>query len=288
MLNERNTRQYLKESEFEDLFTQELGWDHHTQLLSITVDETAYQLTAIAQKRGMIVFECPATGTDGRIPNKVTRRKIKKQVTKFVHENFIIYTDAEKTTQIWLWVKQKKGKPDAYFEHHYHKRQSGESLIQKLRTIFFDFGEEDQVDIVEVTKRVQAAFYAEKVTKKFYDRFKKEHDAFLKFLNGIPDEEMQKWYVSVMLNRLMFIYFIQKKSFLDDDPNYLQTKLRASQENGTNRYYKEFLCPLFFEGFAKPEAERNSQTHRLLGKIPYLNGGIFQRHQLETLPRRKH
>ena len=283
MLNEQKTHQYLKESEFENLFIEELGWDHHTQTLNITIDETEYQLTAIAEKRGLVVFECPATGTDGRIPNKVIRRKIKKQVTKSVHENFVIYTDAEKTTQIWLWVKRKQGKPDAYFEHHYHKGQSGESLIQKLRTILFSFEEEDQIDIVEVTKRVQAAVYAEKVTKKFYDRFKKEHDAFLKFLNGIPDEEMQKWYVSVMLNRLMFIYFIQKKNFLNNDIDYLRNKLTESQTKGTNRYYKEFLCPLFFEGFAKPEAERSREMKQLLGKIPYLNGGIFQQHQLETL-----
>ena len=282
MLSHQETRQYLKESDFEPFFNK-FGWDNHTQTVNVRVDETEYTLTAIAHKRGMIVFECPATGTDGRIPNKVTRRKIKKQVTKSVHENFIIYTDAEKTTQIWLWVKRKQGKPDAYFEHHYHKGQSGESLIQKLRPILFGFGEEDQIDIVEVAKRVQAAFYAEKVTKKFYDRFKKEHDAFLKFLNGIPDEEMQKWYVSVMLNRLMFIYFIQKKEFLNGDPDYLRTKLTESQANGTNRYYKEFLCPLFFAGFAKPEVERNREVKRLLGKIPYLNGGIFQKHQLETL-----
>ena len=49
--------------------------------------------------------------------------------------------------------------------------------------------------------------------------------AFLKFLKGVPDEEMQKWYVSVMLNRLMFIYFIQKKNFLDNNENYLHAKL---------------------------------------------------------------
>ena len=94
---------------------------------------------------------------------------------------------------------------------------------------------------------------------------------------------MQKWYVSVMLNRLMFIYFIQKKSFLDNNPDYLRTKLTESQANGTNRYYKDFLCPLFFEGFAKPENERSREMKRLLGKIPYLNGGIFQKHQLEIL-----
>ena len=282
MLNERETRQYLKESDFEPLFIEELGWDYHTQTLPVTVDETDYQLTAIAEKRGMVVFECPAA--DGRIPDYATRRKIQKQVAKSVHEHFIIYTDAEKTTDIWQWVKREQGKPDACREHRYNRdEQSGASLIQKLQNIAFTFEEEEQLTLFEVTGRVGAAFYAERVTKKFYDHFKKEHDAFLKFLNGIPDEEMQRWYVSVMLNRLMFIYFIQKKGFLDNNEDYLHTKLTESQAKGTNRYYKEFLCPLFFEGFAKPEEERSREMKQLLGKIPYLNGGIFQKHQLETL-----
>ena len=284
MLNERNTRQYLKEAEFENLFIEELGWDRYTQTLPVTVDETEYHLTAIAEKRGMVVFECPAIGNDGHIPDYATRRKIQKQVAKSAHEHFIIYTDADKTTDIYQWVKREQGKPDACREHRYNrKEQSGESLIQKLQAIAFTFEEEEQLTLFEVTGRVGTAFYAERVTKKFYDRFKKEHDTFLKFLNGIPDEEMQKWYVSVMLNRLMFIYFIQKKNFLDSDQNYLSTKLTESQANATNAYYKEFLCPLFFEGFAKPEDDRSREIKQLLGKIPYLNGGIFQKHQLETL-----
>ena len=283
MLNLRETRQYLKESEFENLFTQELGWDYHTQTLNITVDETEYELTAIAEKRGMVVFECAATETEG-IPDYATRRKIQKQVAKSVHEHFIIYTDAEKTTQIWQWVKHEQGKPHACREHRYNRNeQSGDSLIEKLQTIAFSFAEEEDITIVDVTGRVRAGFDVEKVTKRFYDHFKREHTAFLKFLNGIPDEEMQRWYASVMLNRLMFIYFIQKKGFLDNNIDYLRTKLTESQAKGTNQYYKEFLCPLFFEGFAKPEAERSSEAKRLLGKIPYLNGGIFQKHQIETL-----
>ena len=283
MLNVRETHQYLKDSDFETLFN-ELGWDNHTQTLSVTVDETEYQLTAIAQKRGMVVFECVATGADEHIPDYAARRKIQKQVAKSLHEHFIIYTDAEKTTQIWQWVKREQGKPDACREHRYNSNeQSGESLIQKLRTIAFSFQEEEGITITDVTGRVRASFDVERVTKRFYDHFKKEHTAFLKFLNGIPDEDMQRWYASVMLNRLMFIYFIQKKGFLNNDVDYLHNKLTESKGKGSNRYYKEFLCPLFFEGFAKPEAERSSEMRRLLGKIPYLNGGIFQKHQIETL-----
>ena len=282
-INLRETRQYLRESEFEDLFIDELGWDNHTDTLHVTVDETDYALTAIAEKRGMVVFECPTPEVDGSLPDYATRRKIQKQVAKSSHENFIIYTNAEKTTQIWQWVKRQQGKPDACREHRYDSRQSGDSLIQKLQTIAFSLDEEEELTLFGVTERVGTAFYAERVTKKFYDRFKKEHDAFLKFLKGIPDEDMQKWYVSVMLNRLMFIYFIQKKGFLNDDINYLRTKLTETQQSGSNQYYKEFLCPLFFEGFAKPEDQRTHEMKRLLGKIPYLNGGIFQKHQLETL-----
>ena len=283
-INIQETRQYLREFDFENLLTQQLGWDYHTQTLSIIIDETEYTLTAIAEKRGMVVFECAVTENDANLPDYATRRKIQKQVARSAHEHFIIYTDADKNTQIWQWVKREQGKPDACREHRYDSNeQSGESLIQKLRTITFTFQEEEELTLPDVTGRVATAFYAERVTKKFYDRFKKEHDAFLKFLDGVPDEEMQKWYASVMLNRLMFIYFIQKKGFLNNDENYLRTKLTNSQSRDTNQYYKEFLCPLFFEGFAKPEAERSREMKRLLGKIPYLNGGIFQKHQIETL-----
>ena len=252
-INLRETRQYLRESEFETLFIEELGWDYHTQTLNVIVDETEYELTAIAEKRGMVIFHCLATD-EGHIPERKTREKIQRQVAKSSHENLVVYTDAEKTTHIWQWAGREHGRPITRREYHYDHKQSNELLIQKLRAIVFTFQEEPRLTLPDVTGRVRASFDVEKVTKRFYDHFKREHSAFLKFLKGIPDEEMQRWYVSVMLNRLMFIYFIQKKGFLDNDENYLHTKLTESQTKGANRYYKDFLCPLFFEGFANPKA----------------------------------
>ena len=279
MLNAQETSQYLKQFKFRSLFNK-LGWDTCTRNLNVQVDEIEYTLTAIAEKRYMVVFECSTNITDGGIPDDATCSKIQRQVKKYYHENFVIYTDTSKTTQYWRWVEPKQGKPR---RHTYRITQSGESLIQKLRAITFTLEDEEELTITDVTKRVQASFDVETVTNKFYKHFKDEHEAFLKFLGAIPDEEMQRWYASVILSRLMFIYFIQKKNFLDNDVNYLRSKLRQSKANGCDQYYSEFLCPLFFEGFAKPEAERSRQVHRLLGKIPYLNGGIFQKHQLEIL-----
>ena len=278
--NVNQTRNYLQESEFEPLFVEELGWEYHTQSLIVTVDDTEYALAAIAEKRGMVVFRC--TATDGKpMPNYATRRAIQRQVAKSVHEHVIIYTDAAKTTQVWQWVRREQGRPEACREHRYHHEQAGDALLQKLQTLAFSLAEEEGVSIVDVTGRVRAAFDVTPVTKRFYERFKKEHEAFLQFLNGIPDIETQESYVSVMLNRLMFIYFIQKKGFLNGDTDYLRTNLNRSQTEGTDRFYQKFLCPLFFQGFAKPKPERTAAINQRLGEVPYLNGGIFQLHHIE-------
>ena len=128
----------LKDSTLKTLFTQLLGWNYHTQTLTVTVGETEYQLTAIADKRGMVVLECPVPETDGLIRDYAARCKIQRQVTRSIHEHFIIYTDAEKTMQIWQCVKRERGKPIACTEHRYYRnKQSGESLIQKLQSIVF-------------------------------------------------------------------------------------------------------------------------------------------------------
>jgi hypothetical protein len=281
-LNLEITRTLLHGFDFNTLFIEELGWDRYKAELDVSVDGQNFLLNAFSEKRGMVVFLCEPSG-DGAIPDYSIRRKIERQVTKSHHEHLIIYLDADRSKQIWQWVKRKPGKPAACREHTYYAYQPGDSLIQKINNLAFSLEEEEQLTIFEVGKRTKKAFDVEKVTKRFYDRFKTEHGKFLKFLKGIPEEKFQRWYVSVMLNRLMFIYFIQKKGFLDDDNNYLLSRLNKSKQRGKNSYYKKFLCPLFFEGFAKKEEDRKPETNKLLGKVPYLDGGLFQEHQVEKL-----
>ena len=67
---------------------------------------------------------------------------------------------------------------------------------------------------------------------RFYTLFKAEHDAFLGFITGLARRPDIEWYASVMLNRLMFVYFIQKKGFLDGDRDYLRNRLRHLQRQG--------------------------------------------------------
>ncbi len=281
-LDRSRARQWLKEFDFKNLFIEGLGWDRISSSLQVSVNGQTFTLAAIANKRGMIAYLC-SPAPEGRVPDYSTRRKIEMQVSRSVREHLIIYTDANQTTQLWQWVKREAGKPLASREHTFQRNQMGDSLVQKLDAIAFSITEEELLTLVDVTISVRAGFDVERVTKRFYDRFKTEHDSFLKFLDGIPDKELERWYVSVMLNRLMFIYFVQKKSFLDNDTNYLRNRLAESKKRGKDRFYRDFLASLFFEGFAEKKHERSRETNALLGNVPYLDGGLFQKHQIEEL-----
>jgi len=277
--NIADARINLQSFDLKKLFNQ-MGWDHGNQTVTISVNSENFKLTMFAQKRGLAAFTC-APREDVSMPDYATRCKVEAQLRKSFHEHLIVFTNKDNSLQKWHWVRREQGKPIARREYEYAKGKSGDHLLQRLQTVVFDINEEDFLTIIEVGQRVKSAFDLEKVTKKFYDRFKDEHTAFLKFIKGIPDKEMQQWYVSVTLNRLMFVYFIQSKNFLDNDLKYLKNHLEKSKALGKDLFYTDFLCPLFFEGFAKKE--RTAKVRKLFGNIPYLNGGIFEQHQIEEL-----
>lgn len=277
--NLSHIRQYLKQFEFRKLFIEELGWDRFSGKLEIPIDGQTFKLSAIAQKRSMGVWLCEPDA-EGNIPQPAILVKLERQVTKSSFEHLIVYQNKAKTQQLWQFAKREAGKP-TYRTHRFDLNQSGESLAQKLMQMAFSLDEEEQTTLIDVTRRVSAAFYVEKVTKRFYEEFQKHHEQFLEFIKGIPEEQLQRWYASVMLNRLMFIYFIQKKNFLNNDVDYLRTKLRESKAKGKDQFYHSFLVKLFFEGFAKKQQDRSAAMNKLLGTIPYLNGGLFLPHQIE-------
>ena len=278
-LNRNKVIQNIKDFNLTNLFIEELGWNRYNKDLFVALDEQTYRLTPIAEKGGLVVYCCTTT----HLPDYAIRRRIEREVVKSVHEHIIIFADTAKTTQIWQWVRRETGKPDGCRESTYHKHQSGESLFQKLQELLVSFEEEATIIIGDVKSKAKKAFDVETITKKFYERFQKEHAAFLKFIQNIPVETDREWYASLMLNRLMFIYFIQKKGFLDGDTSYLRHRLQRLQHSyGTGKFhgfYRQFLLRLFHEGLG--QQVRSPELIELLGKVPYLNGGLFEVHDLE-------
>ncbi|MEZ7890921.1 MAG: Eco57I restriction-modification methylase domain-containing protein [Candidatus Wallbacteria bacterium] len=276
--------QYIKKFDFRGLFN-EMGWNNDDKKFAISLPKkNTFVLYTVGEKSGFKIFVCSPT-SEGKIPDFSIRRKIETEVTKLFQEHLIIFHDTKKHEQVWQLVVRQSGQPAKVTETRYNVKQDPELLYQRASGIFFELDEEEKITIVDVTKRVAENFNQnnEKVTKQFYDKFKKEHTAFLDFINGIDDKINKDWYASLMLNRLMFCYFIQKKGFLDQNPNYLRDKLKTCQsKKGQNKFYsfyRNFLLALFHQGLGAPVHSKELKVE--IGKIPYLNGGLFDEHELE-------
>jgi hypothetical protein len=282
--------EYVKSFDFKNLFN-ELGWDNFDNNLPIAVNDDAFMLKGIVEKKGFVILHCPPMPS-GKIPLSSLRKQIEAKVVKHYFEHLIIYTDQVQNHQIWQISIKEENKPKQVREVSWYSHQDTEILFQRLKNLLFTLDEEEQITIVDVKQRISENFAknTESVTKKFYTEFKKQHTLFLDFINGIDDHIANKentnkqWYASLMLNRLMFCYFIQKKGFLNQDIHYLgnklnESKLHAGKDNFYS-FYRSFLLELFHDGLGKPEKHRHEHPIDL-GKIPYLNGGLFDVHELE-------
>ena len=278
-------RPYLQGFDFPGLFVEGLGWNYHQgEPLIVQVNGQDHTLTPVAEKAGFQVFSC-SPGQDGAIPEYPTRRRIESQAAKSAFEHLIIFVDANQENQVWQWVKREVGKPAACREYAYASSGSGVALLQRLQPLFVALEEEASLNIALVASRVRAALDVERVTKRFYDRFRAELTAFGNFVEGITAQGDRDWYASLMLNRMMFVYFVQKQGFLDGDIDYLRNRLKMVQrQNGGGRFqqfYRIFLLRLFHEGLGQPETQRAPDLAALLGRVPFLNGGLFDVHDLE-------
>jgi hypothetical protein len=282
-LNKQEFSNYIRHFNFREMFN-DMDWTNDKTTQPITIDTTILTLQAVAEKRGFKILLCNPLSA-GNIPEYSVRKKIEIKVTKLFHEHLIIFFDAKKQEQIWQLVVRQQGKTSKTTETRYHISQDPELLYQRAAGLFFELDEEEHITIIDVTKRVADNFHQnnERVTKQFYDRFKQQHTAFLKFIKGIDDKVNQEWYASLMLNRLMFCYFIQKKGFLDNNKNYLSDKLKECQDKkGKDKFYsfyRSFLLQLFHHGLGAPDHSKTLIAE--IGKIPYLNGGLFDTHEIE-------
>ncbi|MEH1905509.1 MAG: hypothetical protein V7L04_30050 [Nostoc sp.] len=265
------------------MFIQELGWSKPSRQkpVILKIEDKSYQYQKIAELSGVAIFE--VTGKDGKIPEAKTRVAIHQEITKLIAENLLIFITEERTRSLWYWVK-REGSKSYVRDHLYVKGQPGDLFLSKLGSLVIDITELEHGEptVVEIAYKLQRGFDVEPVTKKFYKEFQEQHQKFLQFVKGIDNETDRRWYTSVILNRLMFVYFLQRKGFIDnEDLNYLQNKLELSKQKAENHFYDEFLKALFFESFAKPEFERDLSVKELVGKVKYLNGGLFHKHHIE-------
>lgn len=287
-MNKRTFNQYIAESNFRELFIREMGWNNPKGQTSfdITIEETVFDFLQIADRNGFQVLTCQVEDA----PTSSLCKKIDTRLRRSANDYICIYHIPNTEHHLWVVPVKKIEKRDLVLVE-YETAEKADFLFEKMESLCF--GLDEETTIMDVKERVQSGFIinSERITKDFYNGFRREHTNFAKYITGIDDEitdlkknRNKQWYTSVMLNRLMFCYFIQKKGFLDLNINYLKDKLSwVKQEKGEDRFFDSFyrglLVSLFHDGLNSPRHQPDFVQK--YGRIPYLNGGLFGIHELE-------
>ena len=145
----------------------------------------------------------------------------------------------------------------------------------------------------EIWKRHQDAFSVQRVTEEF---FRDYQEIFAEIQNRLArthrgnGREWARDYAHQLLNRIMFLYFIARKGWLqgpdgEPDRDFMRHFWEAYRETGAkDAFHQDWLDVLFFEAFNnrwQNRAEYRSRfpewLRRSLAQAPFLNGGLYAR-----------
>jgi Eco57I restriction-modification methylase len=276
-------REQLEQGDLRGLFLGLLGWDQPgVGPVKVELDETGFTAVPIAQKRGLHILE---VRTEPDVPPADVQHRLDAEIAQRLPERLVVFTGPAR--QVWRWPQPRKSGGTRLVPHEVRAGHAAPGIVQRLAGVQFTFSEEDTITLPAVKDRVRAQFNAERVTNAFYERFQEQHTSLQDALEGIDGEGEARWYASVLMNRLMFIYFVQKKGFLNEDRDYLRSCLAGIRElRGDDEFYgfyRDVLIPMFHQGFGSVDhAYEDPEIAAMLGDVPYVNGGIFEEHEIES------
>ena len=171
-------------------------------------------------------------------------------------------------------------------------------------------------------KDIEDAFNVEALSKEFFGKYKAQYEAFVNYMvdpaNGMRqnfidtdfdhagmtadkirdrEEKPIRDYVKKLLGRIVFLHFLQKKGWLGvpagkdwgkGDCNFILHLFENASEEQKENFLDAILENLFSEGLDKNRSEKNDlYDTKVEGfrncRIPYLNGGLFERDYLDEL-----
>lgn len=120
------------------------------------------------------------------------------------------------------------------------------------------------------------AFDKEELTNRFFRIFRTQFVELARDIranNADISEQDANTEAQVLLERMLFLYFLQRKGWLSQQPKYLYEKFQEIQDKNPTgfTYYSTFLSRVFQQLSAHDEIYTES-----IGHVPFLNGGLFE------------
>ena len=172
-------------------------------------------------------------------------------------------------------------------------------------------------------KDIENAFNVEALSKEFFGKYKAQYEAFVNYMvdptNGMRqhfidtgfdhtgmaadkirdrEEKPIRDYVKKLLGRIVFLHFLQKKGWLgvpaskewgEGDRDFMLNIFKNANERQKENFLDDILEDLFTEGLDRNRSDQGDlYDTKVEGfrncRIPYLNGGLFERDILDKKP----
>ena len=172
-------------------------------------------------------------------------------------------------------------------------------------------------------KDIEEAFNVEALSKEFFGKYKSQYETFVNYMiepaNGMRqdfidsdfdhagmtakqirdrEEKPIRDYVKKLLGRIVFLHFLQKKGWLgvpagkewgEGDHNFMLNLFLNATKRQKENFLDDILEDLFGEGFDRNRSDKGDLYDTEVEgfrnrRIPYLNGGLFERDNLDKIP----
>lgn len=156
-------------------------------------------------------------------------------------------------------------------------------------------------------ENIRKAFSVDALSDDFFDEYRELYADFVEYITGKryvkesnkwvervidkpnyqyestfgKDDKLVRDYIKKMFGRIVFLYFLQRKGWLDGNRQYMHDLFYNSDKK--DNFLDGVLEPLFFEVLNTDKPYRTNAAKSLPGSenIPYLNGGLFARDEID-------
>ncbi len=254
--------------------------------------------------------------------NRVNIQRLIRKVMENYSSAFMLFHYENDTRWDWRFTFcHKKGSQKEVTDSKRYTFLLGPG--QSCRTAANNFNKlYENRDTLDMSK-IEEAFSVEALTNEFFGKYKEEYDKFVEYITGkryvkkgnkyveaiihephptlypcfSNNDKLVRDYVKKMLGRIVFLHFLQKKGWLgvpyneewgSGDRNFMLNLFKKATEKQKENFLDEVLEGLFAEGLDCNRANKSdlydTKVEGLRNcRIPYLNGGLFERDYLDEL-----
>jgi hypothetical protein len=264
-------RKLRNKEDIQNLFIERLNFSHSSGSISSSLSDKLRKeiisIEKIAEQDQFFIIYCI-------LPKllKGSERPISVQLSKTFTYNLIIFSNENETEFHFTNLKYIEKKKEIIKTPHRPFRRIVIGPSEKLRTAaerieLLKIEDETESSLL-VNLKCDKAFDVEAVSRDFYKDyvdFYREFRTYLMKRNRISQTKADE-YTETIFNRIFFLYFVQKKDYLQKNPNFI---FQNFKNISTQNFYIDFLIPLF-------EKISNNIKSIKFQNIPFLNGGLFE------------